>query len=214
VPRPPQTFDVHITAKEFKPAHVSIMPGDTVRWINDDVDVPGDHLWFHIHGPKMLDGSLVQNNMLSPGQNCSRVFTTLGVYGYHCVYPTHSHNAGDVPTVMVSQYDFGITGAGGAAPAPGGGSSPPSAGGGAATMHDVSISASGFSPSTVTIKAGESVRWTNSDSTPHTATIDDHSWTSPNLSGGQTFFKTFTSLGTIGYHCHIHPEMTGTIIVT
>jgi plastocyanin len=58
------------------------------------------------------------------------------------------------------------------------------------------------------------VRWTNHDSTAHTATNDDHSWTSPNLPAGQTFFKTFTAPGTIGNHCHIHPEMTGTIVVT
>ena len=81
-------------------------------------------------------------------------------------------------------------------------------------MHDVSIDASGFSPSTVTIKAGDSVRWTNNDTSPHTATGDDHSWGSPTLTGGKSFFRTFTAHGTVGYHCHIHHEMTATIVVT
>jgi plastocyanin/FtsP/CotA-like multicopper oxidase with cupredoxin domain len=218
VPRAPKTFDVHITAKDFKPAQVFILPGDTVRWVNDDVDVKGDPQWYHIHGPKMLDGSPVTNNMLSPGQDCSRTFTTTGFYAYRCFY--HAHNVGDImpPTVVVMEHEIHVTGDGSAVapPAtPGGGPTPPPAGGGsAATMHDVSISAIGFSPSSVTIMSGESVRWTNHDSTPHTATVDDHSWTSPTLAAGKTFFKTFTSKGTIGYHCHIHPDMTGTIVVS
>jgi len=164
----------------------------------------------------MLDGSLVPNNLLSPGQSTSRVFSTPGFFAYRCVY--HTHNAGDVtpPMVIVMEHEIEVTGEGGS-PSP---AAPPSAGpgpavgGGASTMHDVSISGTGFSPNTVTITAGESVNWTNHDSTLHTATGDDHSWTSPNLATGQTYFKTFTSPGTIGYHCHIHPEMTGTIVVT
>jgi plastocyanin/FtsP/CotA-like multicopper oxidase with cupredoxin domain len=219
VQRAPKTFDVHITAREFKPAQVFILPGDTVRWINDDVNVPHEPLWYHIHGPKMVDGSAVVNNMLNPGDTCSRTFTTPGFFAYNCFY--HRHNAGDImpPTVVVMTHEIDVTGGDNGtgatppAPAPAGGSTPPS-GGGAATMHDVSITASGFSPSSVTIPAGESVRWTNTDSTPHTATKDDHSWTSPTLAGGQTYFKTFTVKETIGYHCHIHPDMTGTIVVT
>jgi plastocyanin len=57
------------------------------------------------------------------------------------------------------------------------------------------------------------VRWTNHDSSPHTATADDHGWGSPVLTGGKAFSLPFATAGTIRYHCHIHHEMTATIVV-
>jgi plastocyanin len=43
---------------------------------------------------------------------------------------------------------------------------------------------------------------------------DDHtSWGSPNLPPGKVWSQVFGQSGTFGYHCHIHPEMTGTIQV-
>jgi plastocyanin len=204
-PREPQTFDVHITDTEFKPSKVFLVVGDSVRWINDAR---------RAHGPKPPDGSF-KGNALSPTQTYTEAFTKAGVFPYNCVYTDHIHNAGDItgPMVVVSQHPMGITNGG----ASGSGTSPPTpspvpAPGG--MMHDVTIGSIGFSPSTVTIKAGDSVRWTNNDTTPHTATGDDHSWGSPTLSGGQSFFHVFASKGTVGYHCHIHHEMTATVVVT
>ena len=77
----------------------------------------------------------------------------------------------------------------------------------------MNIGSTGFSPATVTIKAGDTINWTNVDSSPHTTTADDHAWTTPTLTGGKSFSRTFSSPGTVPYHCHIHHEMTATIVV-
>jgi plastocyanin len=71
-----------------------------------------------------------------------------------------------------------------------------------------------FSPTSVTVKVGDTVTWTNKDSTGHTVTADDGTtFTSPTMATGATFSFTFTKAGTYAYHCSIHPSMTGTIVV-
>jgi plastocyanin len=70
-----------------------------------------------------------------------------------------------------------------------------------------------FSPASVTVKVGETVTWTNKDSTTHTVTADKGEFSSDPLSKGTTFTATFTTAGTYTYHCSIHPTMTGTVIV-
>ncbi len=72
-----------------------------------------------------------------------------------------------------------------------------------------------FSPATLTIKTGTKVTWTNNDSVPHTVTADSGSLLqSPTLSPGQSYSVTFTSAGTVSYHCRIHPMMKGQVVVT
>jgi plastocyanin len=209
-PRAPQTFDVEVTDEAFKPVRVYILPGDSVRWTNTTRTY---------HSAVANDGSWT-TGLINFGLSATQTFTKLGESRYHCGYeqPHHHHNLYDIiqPAVVVIPHEFGITGSPGTATA----TPPPStpipspvpAGGG--TMHSVTIGVTGFSPGTVTIKSGDSVRWTNNDTTPHTATGDDHGWGSPTLSGGQSFFHVFTSKGTAGYHCHIHHEMTATVVVT
>lgn len=72
-----------------------------------------------------------------------------------------------------------------------------------------------FSPPSVTISAGQSVEWVFKDANPHTVTADDGSFTSVHtgLANGQTYTHTFTTSGTYTYHCFIHPQMHGTVIV-
>jgi plastocyanin len=77
----------------------------------------------------------------------------------------------------------------------------------------VSISGYAFDPVTITIKAGQSITWTNKDSVVHTVTADDGSWASKELANGDTYTQTFTTAGTYNYHCAAHPYMTGTVIV-
>ncbi|MDQ6778909.1 MAG: plastocyanin/azurin family copper-binding protein [Actinomycetota bacterium] len=52
------------------------------------------------------------------------------------------------------------------------------------------------------------------DSTEHTATANNGTTfdTGP-IQPGQTKTFTFTTAGTYGYHCSLHPFMTGTVIV-
>lgn len=71
-----------------------------------------------------------------------------------------------------------------------------------------------FSPATLTIKSGTKVTWVNNDTVAHTITSDSGNLlNSPVLSPGQSFDFTFTTVGSISYHCAIHPSMKGTIIV-
>jgi plastocyanin len=94
----------------------------------------------------------------------------------------------------------------------GGGASGGGGGGAAVTIGDFS-----FSPSTLTIKAGTTVTWTNSGPSAHTTTSDTGVWDSgtlgaPSSSGGYgggspggTYSFTFNTPGTYTYHCKIHP---------
>jgi len=69
-----------------------------------------------------------------------------------------------------------------------------------------------FSPKTVTVKVGETVKWVNQDSVPHNVTGGPlHS---PTFSKGGTFTYKATKAGKISYVCTIHPGMTATLNVT
>ena len=70
-----------------------------------------------------------------------------------------------------------------------------------------------FTPMSLTVPVGATVTWKFDDSTQHTVTADDNSFASSPMSSGQTFTHTFATAGTVAYHCSIHPNMTGTIIV-
>ncbi|MEU1124923.1 cupredoxin family copper-binding protein [Streptomyces sp. NPDC005899] len=70
-----------------------------------------------------------------------------------------------------------------------------------------------FVPQSVTVNAGDSVRWINNDSAVHTTTSDGPGWDSGLLTPGMSFTRTFPTQGTFSYHCDIHPSMTGTITV-
>jgi plastocyanin len=72
-----------------------------------------------------------------------------------------------------------------------------------------------FLPAVVTVVRGQSVTWTNSDTTSHTTTSDTVGiWDSRTVPPGQTFSFTFTTAGTYTYHCTIHGKlMIGTVVV-
>ena len=79
----------------------------------------------------------------------------------------------------------------------------------------VSIENFAFSPATVTIKAGQSVMWTNKDSAPHTATELSSLFDSGSLATNQSFSFIFHTAGTYTYHCLIHSMMANaTVVVT
>ena len=76
-----------------------------------------------------------------------------------------------------------------------------------------------FSPTTLTIKVGTKVTWTNMTQTGHTVTSDDSKSfdsgiSNPIAASGGTYSFTFTKAGTFPYHCQIHPFMKATITVT
>lgn len=70
-----------------------------------------------------------------------------------------------------------------------------------------------FTPGSVTVQAGETVRWVNGDTVAHTVTASNGSFDSGTLSPGEEFFHTFTETGTFSYFCRIHPEMVASVTV-
>jgi plastocyanin len=87
----------------------------------------------------------------------------------------------------------------------------------ATAPSDVKVAIENFSyePKTVTISAGTSVTWVNSDDVPHTATGagDQPAFDSGALDTDEKFTFTFSRPGTYAYYCKVHPHMTGVVIV-
>lgn len=77
----------------------------------------------------------------------------------------------------------------------------------------VQIAGFAFSPATVTVAVGDSVTWTNADAANHTATADGGSFDTGTIGNGASTSVTFSTAGTFGYRCRIHPSMTATVIV-
>ena len=88
---------------------------------------------------------------------------------------------------------------------------PTTAGGGGGAQ--VVMKGFAFDPASMTIKAGESVTWTNQDPADHTVVADKGEFKSSTLANGATFTFKFDQAGTYAYHCGIHPSMTGTVVV-
>jgi plastocyanin len=70
-----------------------------------------------------------------------------------------------------------------------------------------------FSPTTITVSVGTTVRWTNGDDIPHTVVSDDKAFKSKVLDTDEAFTYTFTKPGTYGYFCSIHPKMVAKVVV-
>lgn len=71
---------------------------------------------------------------------------------------------------------------------------------------------SSFTPAIVTVQAGSTVTWTNSDITGHTTTATGGAWNVA-LAPGGSFSRAFPTAGSFDFKCTIHPGMTGTVIV-
>jgi len=70
-----------------------------------------------------------------------------------------------------------------------------------------------FMPTSLTIKAGSTVTWTNEDEEPHTIVSDAGLFRSAAIDTNESFSFRFDKPGTYHYACSIHPRMVGTIIV-
>ena len=71
-----------------------------------------------------------------------------------------------------------------------------------------------YSPSPVTVRAGDTVRFENSDDVAHTVTASDQSFDSGEMDHGATWSHVFEQAGTYTYFCAYHRFMHGTIVVT
>ena len=89
------------------------------------------------------------------------------------------------------------------------------AGQASAASYHVLMKGYAFSPAALTITAGTTVTWTNEDTAPHDVktTSGPVAIHSPMLSKGQSWSFTFTTAGSYGYVCTVHPDMTAQMVV-
>jgi len=86
-------------------------------------------------------------------------------------------------------------------------------GAGLSATIQVKITASGFSPKTVTVNQGDVVRWTNTDKVNHQLVAGKGAFASPILAPGRTYSFTFNTAGGYAYHDALHPALKGAIYV-
>ena len=81
---------------------------------------------------------------------------------------------------------------------------------------EVSIGDMIYDPDPVPVKKGDTVVWTNNDTSSHTATADDKSFDTGRLASGKSSKPIlFNKSGTVPYHCTIHgSSMNGTVEVS
>lgn len=77
---------------------------------------------------------------------------------------------------------------------------------------NVSIRDNSFSPQTVIVPRGTTVRWTNDGAIVHTVVGDNNAWDSGDIEPGDRFSRLFSGFGEFPYRCTVHGEI-GTVIV-
>jgi plastocyanin len=87
------------------------------------------------------------------------------------------------------------------------------AGNAGAATKTISIYGYGFSPYSVTITEGDTVRWVNRDNADHQVLDSKGGFVSAILKPKQTFSFTFKAPGTYSYKDELHPRHTGKIVV-
>ena len=79
------------------------------------------------------------------------------------------------------------------------------------SANNVVIRNFAYSPATVSVKAGTTVKWKNAYAAPHTITAGSAGSDVLNRNG--TYSRKFTRRGTWAYICALHPAMKGKVVV-
>ena len=185
-----ESVTVTITDR-LDPATMTIAPGTTVTWRNDDSE---RHRMRTQSGPEDFD-----SGSLDPGQAFTFTFQTSGTYSY--LDDRNDDNSAYFGTITVSTEA--------PPPDPGDGSGGTTPGSTTVTVIDRS-----YRPASISVAAGSTVTWSNVDDRPHTTTARDGSFDSGIYDTGGGYSKTFDTPGTFNYFCTLHPDMTGTVAVT
>jgi plastocyanin len=77
----------------------------------------------------------------------------------------------------------------------------------------VDISSHGFDPTQLNVAPGTTVRFRNSDTESHTATADNGLFDTKVLEPGYSFEVLLEGSGAVTYHCELHPDMQGSIVI-
>lgn len=79
--------------------------------------------------------------------------------------------------------------------------------------NEVFMRGTAFTPSSITVTKGSTVKWTNKDDMTHTVTSDNALFDSGDKNLNETFTHLFDSLGVFNYHCTTHSGMNGSVVV-
>ncbi|MDH3247434.1 MAG: cupredoxin domain-containing protein [Acidimicrobiia bacterium] len=204
-PVPPQSSTVtpapggiEIVDNAFSPSSRQISVGTTLVWTNTGA-LP--------HTATDRAGRF-DSGMLMSGDTYRRTFDAPGTYEYFCTL--HPEMVG---TIVVNSSD-------GAAPpppppaAPAPARAPSTASGATAGSGDVRVVDNDYLPGTITVARGSTLTFANTGALPHTITDRAGSFDSGIVMPGQSYRRTFSTAGTYEYFCTIHPEMSGTVVVT
>lgn len=201
-PPNPGIVTIIIEGYNYLPQTITVTVGSTVRWTN--YSGPTTHT-------STSDNGLWDSGSLSNGQSFQFAFNSAGSYQYHCaIHPDTMHGTvnvvgGCAPTTTVTSTPTRtrtITPT--STPTS---SCPP-------VNRSVLMVDFSYMPQTVTVTQGSTITWVDEGPSIHTSTSDTGAWDSGNVNPGGVFQFTFGSPGAFPYHCTIHPQMTGTIIVT
>ena len=81
------------------------------------------------------------------------------------------------------------------------------------TRGTLPINDHAFDPAQLSIASGTTLTIVNTDTKKHTATADNGLFDTGVLEPGESFEIYFEGSGTVTYHCKLHPDMKGSIIV-
>ena len=85
--------------------------------------------------------------------------------------------------------------------------------GSSGSTASVTIDNFAFTPATLNVALGSTVTWRNAQGVPHTVTGDASEFDSAELPQDAEFSQSFDTAGEFAYHCEIHPNMKGTVVV-
>lgn len=201
----------------FEPRDLTVTAGDRVRWVNSS-DTP------HSTTSDTTGSGAWDSGAVSPGQSFLLRFARAGTYSYRCVFhagQTGSITVKDAPGVTTTP-EPSVSPSATAPPmeAPTAQAGDPVSAVDALArgpqLVEVTQHEYAFAPDTITISAGDTVRWVNRGAIWHNATADDGAWASPlMMASGDEYSHTFATAGTFGYRCTLHATMgqTGVVVV-
>lgn len=212
----PGPNEVYIWGFSFVNETTTVMAGSTVTWTNMNPLT---------HTITADDGSF-DSGPVRAEYGFSHTFGTPGEYRYHCeihasmkgsivvlgdevvvLTPPSSQPTPETPTPEPTPATPTPAPTPAPTPTPTPTPTPPPA------PTQVNIQNFAFSPNPLAIPVGTTVRWTNLDGAPHTATANGGAFNTGTLQQGASAEHTFQAAGSFSYFCAIHTSMTATVTV-
>ena len=176
----------------FDPGSISVAKGDIIEWKNND-KVPHTVT-------SSPDGSIWDSGIISAGKTFRLDTSKLDTKEYDYLCTVHPFMVGKIIiTAPVKPVFANVT----------------IVKGSSTQSQDQKY----YDPSSISVKTGTTVVWTNDDTVSHTVTSGDPNagpsgaFDSDLVKPGKTFQHRFDSVGTTPYFCSVHPWMTGKVTV-